>query len=676
MIIGVINLRKIVVISVGEETSRNICKQLKRLIGDKVEVQSYCLDDDISREFKNSLVIVTSKIVEKLAVAILHPNTKYIIARRVMNYHKLRDLISLPAGSEVLLINDHKNSCLITIDQLKKHGINHVKYYPYYPGIKEYKKLELAVTPGEVQLAPSCVKKIIDIDTRQIDITTLVEILNKLDLMEEKGDIISSQFVKDIIDLSKRFNNIAEHSIELKNMLQTILDNSSDGIAYLDLQGNVSVINEVLASILGKYKNEILGNNIDYILPELKNWKVEEIEKEILKLYGREVVVIKAPVTREDNIIGYMITMEDITEIQKLEHELRRIKRKSEHNAVYKFNDIICKSDLMQKNIMLAKRLALSDSTILIQGESGTGKEFFAQAIHNYSHRRMGPFVPVNFAALPVNLLESELFGYDEGAFTGAKKGGKPGLFEQAHGGTIFLDEIGDAPLEFQSRLLRVLQERRVRRVGGTKLTPVDVRVIAATNKNLKRQIELGDFRHDLFYRLNVLPLYIPGLRERKEDIPLLLRNYLKKFTNDKINDINNFFLQDTIEYLMKYEWPGNIRELVNVVEYLVNVKNSNCLITINDLPSYIIMDSNNMSESLSEYFLDENIIWLLRKIRDKEYAGRRTLARIAKEEGVELGEGKIRGLMKRMENLGFINVNKGAKGSLITEKGLRILSQ
>ncbi len=226
----------------------------------------------------------------------------------------------------------------------------------------------------------------------------------------------------------------------------------------------------------------------------------------------------------------------------------------------------------MKDLIKLGNQLALSESTVLIEGESGTGKELFAQGIHMASRRSSGPFVPVNFAALPYSLLESELFGYEEGAFTGAQKGGKIGLLEAAHGGTLFLDEIGDAPLEFQVRLLRVLQEKQIRRVGGRKIIPIDVRVVVATNRNLFNEVEHGRFREDLFYRVSVLPVKIPSLRHRKEDISYLLQYFMLAYGQKNIKQLNELFEPETIDYLSNYDWPGNVRQLMNVVEYVCHI--------------------------------------------------------------------------------------------------------
>ena len=244
---------------------------------------------------------------------------------------------------------------------------------------------------------------------------------------------------------------------------------------------------------------------------------------------------------------------------------------------------IIGKNPALLKVIEIIKQVAKSDSTILLRGESGTGKERFAQDLHTLSPRSAGPFVAINCAAIPEHLLESELFGYEEGSFTGAKKGGKPGKMELANHGTLFLDEVGDMPLALQTKLLRVIQEMSIDRIGGTKSIPINIRLVTATNRNLEQMINLGSFREDLFFRLNVIPILIPPLRERLEDIELLLNHFLKKYCvllrkNSKI------FSYSAIQKLLNYPWPGNIRELENMVEYLVNIHDQD-IITPDDLP-------------------------------------------------------------------------------------------
>lgn len=663
-------IKGIAVVSKGVETSRNISKQLTQLLGDRIPVEAFCIDLGIKEDFRDKLVVITSHLIKDFIIAKMHKDTRYVVARRSIDYNELSKLITIPAGTEVLLVNDVEQTCNETIAQLEELGIDHIKYYPYYLGMEDYKALELAVTPGETHLVPGCVKRSIDIGTRLLDITTLVEVLLGIDHIQQKGTLISSQYVRNIVDLLKKYNEMANQSIELKNMFQTIVENSSEGIVYYDSQGNISVANEVFALLMGFNKEDIEGSNIVDMLPELKAWEADGTTQDIFKIHGRNLIVSSIPIKSEEKISGYVITVKDVTELQEIEHELRRKLRKQEHNATYSFKDILAQSKEMSKAMELAKKLAISNSTVLIQGESGTGKEFFAQAIHNFSKRKGGPFVPVNFAALPVNLLESELFGYEEGAFTGAKKGGKQGLFEEAHGGTIFLDEIGDSPLELQARLLRVLQEKEVRRVGGTKRIPIDVRVIAATNRDLMQLVEEGEFRQDLFFRINVLALYLPPLRERKEDIPLLLQSYLRRFSNNKSTDINTFFSKETLDFLMQYQWIGNVRELVNAVEYLVHIKEEQRLIEVTDLPLYITRRMNHTNTNLNHQWLDD-FTWVLQQISHQRGIGRRTLSQLAEREGRGLTEARVRTLLSQMEKQGLIVVGKGAAGTSITEKGM-----
>lgn len=266
---------------------------------------------------------------------------------------------------------------------------------------------------------------------------------------------------------------------------------------------------------------------------------------------------------------------------------LRKEQEKSfRYGTRFSLDDVIGSSPAITALKEQVMKIAKSESTVLIRGESGTGKEVLAQSIHRLSHRNKGPFVAINCAAIPEALLESELFGYEEGAFTGAKKGGKPGRFELAKGGTLFLDEIGDMPLYLQAKLLRVLQERRIERVGGTKSIEVDVRIIAATHKDLESMIANNQFREDLYFRLNVIPLYVPPLRERKEDLYELIQYYMHKFCKRFGKEPKRFSSQ-ALKKIFNYHWPGNIRELENMVEYIVNLEIGD-LVTVSSLPAPI----------------------------------------------------------------------------------------
>lgn len=297
----------------------------------------------------------------------------------------------------------------------------------------------------------------------------------------------------------------------------------------------------------------------------------------VRKLHGRNLVYNRKPVQLDHVSIGTIWTFQDVTEIQKYEQTLRRQLDHHGLTADKTFADIVAEAPAMQKTVQIARQYALSEATVLLLGESGTGKEVFAQAIHNGSVCSSKPFVPINCSSMPAQLLESELFGYEEGAFTGALRGGKPGIFELAHNGTLFLDEIGDLPLEMQTRLLRVLQEKKVMRLGGTAVIPVNVRIIAATNQDLVSAVDKGKFRMDLFYRLYILPLQIPPLRDRKEDILALIHSFGKQLDtagegSSVLLDEKSFDRQ-TLELLQAYHWPGNVRELHNLVERFLTLQ-------------------------------------------------------------------------------------------------------
>lgn len=351
--------------------------------------------------------------------------------------------------------------------------------------------------------------------------------------------------------------------------LNVVLDSIAEGIIVSDNQNKVTLYNPAAERIFKLPRDEVIGANVEEIIPNTRIHKVlEKGEPEIAclqKINGGIITTSRLPIFLDQKPIGVACTFQDVTRIQYLEQKIRREIHAKGFIAKYHFADIITNDSEIKKIIDLAGLYAMTDSSVLIEGESGTGKELFAQSIHNASQRVNGPFIAVNCAAIPEHLLESELFGYEGGAFTGAKKEGKLGLFEAAHNGTIFLDEIGEIPKSLQARLLRVLQEKEIMRIGGDKIIPVDIRIISATNKNLLEKIESGDFRKDLYYRLNVFNLKIPPLRERKDDI-LLLAKYFSQNQNVILNLDSEKELRQS---MLNYNWPGNIRELHNVIERL-----------------------------------------------------------------------------------------------------------
>jgi PAS domain S-box-containing protein/TyrR family helix-turn-helix protein len=420
-----------------------------------------------------------------------------------------------------------------------------------------------------------------------------------------EGKIIGAVAIfQDIQDLEKIVMEL-ESVKELNRDLQAIIESSADGIFVCDGDANVLRVNQAYQDITGLDISTFYGRNMRDLVADgtysqsttllvlEKNAPVNLIQKTST---GKSLLVSAKPVYNESGKISRVVSsVRDVTELFSLEGKLQDAEKMTEEfrkeldslriRNVKNVEGMIVSSDKMNELVDTAIRLAKVDSTIMITGESGTGKELIAGIIHKYSTRNEKPFIKVNCGAIPPNLLESELFGYEEGAFTGAKKGGKPGYFEIADTGTLFLDEIGEIPYELQAKMLRVLQQKELNRVGGQKFRSINVRIIAATNRDLMDMVKEKLFREDLYYRLNVVPLFIPPLRERREDIKFLTSFFLKTF-NENFN-MKKRLSPDLVDKFEEYSWPGNIRELRNLVERLI-VMCPEDIITIKDLPSNI----------------------------------------------------------------------------------------
>ncbi|AKL97171.1 signal-transduction and transcriptional-control protein Stc [Clostridium aceticum] len=384
-----------------------------------------------------------------------------------------------------------------------------------------------------------------------------------------------------------------------KKYIETIIDSITIGIFTIGPKGFMKTINKTAMEMLGYTYQEVIGIKVEELV---EGWRgiqdsvarrITYLEEEAF-LKGKEAKIhctLSAYPIVDPNRTpqGIVCVIREIKKARKLANKM------TGQQAYYTFDKIIGQSQRFMQIIEYAKKISDSPSTVLITGESGTGKEVFAQSIHNHSSRHEESFVAINCGALPRNLIESELFGYEEGAFTGAKRGGHPGKFELADGGTLFLDEIGEMPLDMQTNLLRVLEESKLFRVGGNKEIEVDVRIIAATNKDLRQEVEKGNFRRDLYYRLNVLPLKLPSLRERKEDIPLLI-DYFMATKSLKLGKKTVTLSRETVESMTNLPWPGNIRELENMVEQIINAE-GNHLWETGDSPKIVIEKPTGISQ-------------------------------------------------------------------------------
>lgn len=375
--------------------------------------------------------------------------------------------------------------------------------------------------------------------------------------------------------------------IKITGHAKLIFDSLYDGILIIDKEGIVRYINPAYTRITKVEEKNIIGRYLSEVRPGSRLTNVVKNEKMELGAHRKmgevEYLVNMVPIYEEGKVIGGISLLNELVDIYKLTEKLNLskiiIQNLKEHvktlgNGKYSFDDIIAVDEKSVEVKDFAKRIALADSNVLITGESGTGKELYASAIHNFSPRKDFPFIPVNCASFEKNLIESELFGYEEGAFTGAKKNGKTGLFQLAQGGTLFLDEIGELEYGLQGKLLRVLQEKSVRKIGGSKEIPIDVRLICATNKNLEKMIQDNTFRRDLYYRIAIMPLSILPLREKKNDIKSIAEKFLLDLSIKYKKEVK--LNENALKVLKEYDWPGNIRELKNIIEFTFNMVEGN----------------------------------------------------------------------------------------------------
>jgi PAS domain S-box-containing protein len=453
--------------------------------------------------------------------------------------------------------------------------------------------------------------------TMEVGARTIVT--SRTPIISGKENIGAVAIFKDVTDHCNLKNDLHREK-SLSEDLNTIIETIYDGILVVNKDGIVTMLSKAYAKFLNVDEKASIGKHVTKVV---ENTRMHIVARtgvaeyaDVQKVNGNYMIATRIPIIKNGEIVGAVgkvlyRNIDELNMLQKkigiMESQLEQYKGelKQINKAKYSFSSIIGNSINMVEAVKHARRASKTDSNVLLIGESGTGKELFAHAIHQSSNRKYGPFIKINCAAIPSELLESELFGYEEGSFTGAKKGGKLGKFELADGGTIFLDEIGDMPLYMQAKLLRVIQEREVERIGGTKSRPVNVRIIAATHVNLEEMVAQGKYRQDLYYRLNVFLISIPPLRQRKEDIKTLSYHFLENLNNKYFKNIDGYS-DEAIKYLVRYDWPGNIRELSNVIERAVNIIDNEKLITPEHLPQKILGDDFKKEIKSLQEILDD----------------------------------------------------------------------
>ena len=591
-------------------------------------------------------------------------------------WEELRRLKALPAGCRVLFVNMTETMAREAIAQLEQFGVTQVRWIPFYPGAELPPDVRIAVTPDEMRYVPEGIETKIDIGQRACTSGMMIEIALRLGLEHLLETEKFRTYFQSIATSNYSFDQMFARSIRLESQFHILMETLEDGVVGVNEKGEVFACNRNAEEITRTSADLVVGKPASQVFPYIPFSKClqerERLPAKITRLNGINVSVEVVPVMRQSTCIGAFAILQRFNEVEARQSQLRGQLLRKGYRAKYGFEDVIGTSEAIRHTKEVLRRMAASESPILLMGQTGTGKELFAHAVHRASRRKDDPFVAINVAAFPENLLESELFGYEEGAFTGAKKGGRLGLMEIAHRGTLFLDEVEGMSPALQVKLLRVLQEREIMRVGGTSIIPIDVRIVAATNEDLERRVEQGTFRRDLYYRLNTLPVAIPPLSERGDDLFLMMEQFQRELGG-------SFRLSPQVrEFLKSYAWPGNIRELRNVVEYFLYTGHDP--ITVEDLPPTVFRQADHPAPGPVPAELPPDAD-AFRFVLEQLYLaseshcslGRDRLLQLAKESFIPTSQQEIRSILSRMAERGLVRVTRGRGGSQLTAEGRRL---
>lgn len=664
-------------------------KELKSVFKDRINIfPCYHISEDntflpTSGISNADIVLITNIYSFPVARRQMRKDANIINLNFTFSREKIEFLKQFPIGTNALACFNYYSSAQQAVNTLYESGINNLNLYIDYPGNHNVigKEIDLAITSGHTDKLPDGITRVFDLGQRKIALSTLLDIAVKANILDDELIESITNYCKDIATpisyLSHFYDLSSVATLQLKNIMECI----DYGVVIYNKDFQVINYNHNFSQVL-QLPSYLYKMNLNELIKGTELHRFINSDKVFynqlcsLKKRGINLSVTKREI---DNSIYeeslYMLIIKDITELTDMEASLRQQITQKGLIAKYTFSDIKGNSPSIKQCINKAKKIAQIDKPTLIIGESGTGKELFVQSIHNASPRSRYPFVAINCAAIPDSLLESELFGYEEGAFTGARKGGKEGLFHLAQKGTLFLDEIGELSLTTQAKLLRVLEEKEIMRVGSDRLTSVDVRIIAATNRNLKALVDEGKFRLDLFFRLNTLILNIPPLCSRQSDIALLIKEYLLKENQEGIK-----FDPKVWNFLLNYKWDGNVRELKNCIEYAANISDE--YISLEHLPDYLIqvynhlVDTHSHVEKTTETISKCDIKYLISILDLLKYKsmGRRSLIQSLVEKQIDITEYHLRSLLDYLSQNNYIIIGKGRSGCSLTNFGKELL--
>lgn len=672
----------LVVCTFNKRVNDYLCHSIADVIGHLVDIRGYSKDECCFFDREPALVVTSGPYAAELAQSAF-PGAPLVAATRVLTGINIEQVLAIPHGTRVLVVSNPEGPVLETIDLLMQAGIDHISYEGYWPGKDiDLDQFDYAITPNMLYVCPHAFKHVINLQQKALSVRTFMEILTILGIDLHYADIFENRYFRIHIDTCRKVVQALGRSEQLGRTQSLILDQMEEALISTTAKGQFLFVNRQAKKLFGLDEHFRVSAELRRAIDTLDRAQLQNTpghrmtqctQNIILNVYEDHFFCYKAVISAESGIPQIFYSFRKIEQIQEMERSLRNKLYAREFSAKYTFHDIWGNSSKLMQNKAMAKMFAKTNQTILLVGESGTGKELMAQAIHNASPRASAPFVAVNLAAFSRSLLESELFGYESGAFTGAQKKGKIGLFEIANHGTIFLDEIGDAPLDVQILLLRVLEERVITRVGGIHQIPVDLRIIAATNRPLQDMVRDGTFRIDLYYRLNVLSIHTQPVRSMPGEIVPFLQQYIHRLSGS----VKEFSPQAE-QLLQEYSWPGNFRELRNVAEFLHCISPGTKAIAAEQLPQYLLEELSSIPCPKEEPMLPDplslHILRLLRSARPK-CVGRGYLVAALEKEGVSTTEREVKGRLLQLQEQGLVRIGSTRQGTAISNDGMELLS-
>jgi Transcriptional regulator containing PAS, AAA-type ATPase, and DNA-binding domains len=668
------------------DTADHYLAELHELFQDEVDLSTYVFEEEggVLPDCSNITVILSAGPASHARCVGLFPADKLLLFERDISFpYYLDQVFLLLPGTKVLVVSELEVGALEVIDQLLSKGIDHVEYMPYWEGCgKNISGISVALSPGLFQFCPPGIPQHIDIRRRHLSVGTFISLLQRLGFGFSYLERLMEYHSSLLFQTYRRLSDQHSKSLRLQKSLETMFSNMADAILFSE-NGVITECNHVAEKLFRGNREYLVNKSLPAVLGTEFETHDGPGASYVLTIRKAQYLCTRTDIaTHLDGVRDTRLyIIKSVSDLENMEAYARKLlQSKKGKTPKHQFSDIIAVSPSMRRVMDTAREMARSPlgASILLTGESGTGKELFAQAIHNASDRARYPFVAVNFGAIPENLVESELFGYESGAFTGASKTGKQGLFEVARYGTIFLDEIGDASPYIQARLLRVLEERELMRLGGTRTIPVDVRVIAATNKDLQDMCREGSFRTDLYHRLNTFPLKIPPLRERSECLQAMLVHFQSFYLRKRE------FSPEALRSIYQHSWPGNARELKNLIDFLT-LKPGHDQIELEDLPhdlqsAYRSGQANDIVRgilpALREYAPLETVSAFLSLVRahaDRPLGRNRLIAMLA-ERNMRLSDAKCRSLIAFLAKHGLLEKGITKQGSRLTSKGAALL--